>query len=177
MKKYVIAKTGEEVNFGDIVATTCERVTSFGSIKSYEEFTLTPVNIKTFIENGVIKVVEEGKEPEESNLGYYINIAAKKLKCTKEELIEWLEKMNKVCPKAVFDFLLHIIAIEYYKKDLKAFGEAKAYYSLKPKDGEVGRVNITSAYIPLFKSREDAEEARKLLKDQLDLMYGKQKSC
>lgn len=175
-RKYVIAKTGEEVKFGDIVAYKYEKETSFGTLVSYQEFTLTPLNIEMFIKKGIIKIVDTPSYKED-NLGYYITLAAKKMECSPEDLIKWLDKMNKVCSKAVLDFLLQIIAVEFYHKDMEGFNEATEYYSLKPKDGTVGKVNVTNAYIPLFKSREEAEKARIILKEQLELMYGKQKNC
>lgn len=173
MKKYVVTKTGEEVRIGDTLAYKHEKRTSFGVIKSYEEYTVTPANIGTFIKNGVIKCVDDTKEKKDlKDIGFYIDKAAHRFKCSSEDLVEWLEKINKTCPKAVLDILLQAVAISFYNDDPQAFDEAEEYWSLRPRDGKVGKVHNASSYIPLFKSEEDAEAAREILKDQLKLMYG-----
>lgn len=177
MKKYVITKTGEEVKLGDKIACKQERKTSFGTIKTYQEFTVTGANLGTFIRNGIIEVVEEKSPKHNADIGNYIDLAAQKMKCSSEDLIDWLEAMNKVCPKAVLDLLLQTIAIKFYNDDPQAFDDAEEYYSLRPRDGKVGKVYNISSYIPLFKSVEDAEAAREILEDQLKLMYGEQKDC
>lgn len=177
MKKYVITKTGEEVKLGDTIACKQERKTSFGTIKTYQEFTVTGANLGTFIKNGIIKVVESQSPKHKTDMGVYIELAAQKMQCNSEDLINWLEAMNKVCPKAVLDLLLQTVAIVFYNDDPQAFDDAEEYYSLRPRDGKVGKVHNISSYIPLFKSAEDAETAREILKDQLELMYGEQKDC
>lgn len=184
MRKFIIAKTGEEVHIGDAIQRIEESKNSFGTIKTIETTTITFNNIGRFIDDGIIKVVDTEDSPKktrrcakyvEGNIGRYIVQLASKLGCSINDLINWFNAMNKVYPKAVLDMLLHTIASKFYEEDPEAFNNAKEYYSLRPKDGKVGKVpNITHKYISLFKSVEDAEKARTILKEQLELMYGKQ---
>lgn len=172
--KYVLAKTGEEVNFGDILYCTKEKRTSFGTIKTSESCLLTPYNVDVFIEKGIIEVRKslEVDSKDTDNIGFYLEMLSKRMKCSVNELTSWLEKMNKVCPKAVLDILLQEIALAFYNDNPKAFDAAEVYYSLRPKDGKVGKVININSYIPLFKNREDAERARTILNKQLIHMYG-----
>ena len=177
MKKYVLVETNQEVKLGDTIAYKIVKETSFGTIKIYKEYTLTSANINTFIKNGIIKEASPNKESK-NTIGFFVNIIAKKLGKTVDELVPILESLNTVCPKAVLDLFLQTIAVYLYEENPQAFDETDVYYSLRPKDGTVGKVNYVLPFIPLFKSVEDAELARTILKDQLKLMYGKQqKDC
>ena len=83
-----------------------------------------------------------------------------------------LDDMNKVCSRAVLDLLLDIIAQVFYNEDPKGFDEAEHYYSIRLHDGKCGEVHKVHSRIPLFKSEEDVEAAREILKEQLVYMYG-----
>lgn len=172
MKKYVIAKTGEEVKLGDVIAYDNERKTSFGIMKTHISYTIIPLNIDSFLEKGIIKCIDI-EEKEEDNIGYYIDILAKKLGYTSDELVDWLEKVNKVCPKAVFEILEKTIADEFAKASPKEYLYADKFYGIRLSDGKAGMITGNNVYIPKFASLEDVEKARTLLKDQLNLMYGK----
>lgn len=173
MKKYIIAKTGQPVNIGDTLQGTKDVNTSFGKMKIVEEFLLTEDNFQDFIDIGVIKVVSQRRAVKNQyDLGKIITLLADRYGKSSEEVTEWLENTNAICPKAVLDILLQEIAIRFYNDDPNAFDEAKEYYSLRPKDGKVGKVSNINSYMPLFKSVEDAEKAREILKEQLNRMYG-----
>lgn len=182
MKKFIIAKTGEEVNIGDFVRETSESKNSFGTIKTVRTTMITMSNIDDFINKGIIKVVETedlnkdnlhgSKKYLEDNVGYYLEQLASKMHYCTSELIYLLNKMNEVSPKAVLDLLLETVSTSFYEEDPQAFDSAEVYYSLRPKDGKVGKVVNINSHIPLFKSVEDAEKARTILKEQLELMYG-----
>ena len=176
MKKYVMVETNEEVKLGDIIAHKTIKETSFGIIKTYNEFTVTEANISTLIKNGIIKEVTTPNK-KLKDIGFFVDMLAKKLKKTPEETIKLLEALNGVCPKAVLDLFLQVIAVYLYDENPQAFDKVDTYYSLRTKDGTVGKVTYLSPHIPLFKSADDAEFARNVLAKQLDLMYGKQKSC
>lgn len=174
MKKLVIANSNEEVSFGDTIRKVREMNTSFGTIKSIISITLTPGNIKTLLNTGVIKYIDDTDE-EKDDLSYYVESLAKSFKVDLEQMLDILENMNKVCPRAVLELLLTCIAVHMYNDNPSKFDSASNYYSLKLKDGTVGRVTNLNKYIPLFKSEADAEHARMILKKQLEFMYGKQK--
>lgn len=176
-KKYVIAKTGEEVKVGDTVVYEAERKTSFGTLTVYQEFTVSPVNIGTLIKNGIIKCVEQNNSSKKHmDLGYYIKVIALQMGCSSEKVIEMLEKLNKLCPKAVLDILVQVVSTQFYKDDPRAFGDAECYYGFRVKDGSIGVVNSVGPHISMFKSKEDAETAKEILKEQFAFMYGKQKN-
>lgn len=171
-KKYVITKTGEEVKIGDIIACKEEQKTSFGTIRTTNSFTVTAHNIDTLVKQGILKCIEP-KEDKKKDLTFYLKSLAVRIPCSVKELTTWLERINGVCPRAVLDILLGQIALEFLKTDPLAYDNAECYYSLKLKDGTVGKVVNLNEYLPLFKSKEDAEYAREILKDQLEFMYGK----
>jgi hypothetical protein len=176
MKKYIIVKTKEPVDIGDTIEKSKEISTSFGTIKSVEKILVTVSTIPELIKSGLIKKVEEvaNKYDISNNIGYYVSTLAKKYQKSFEEITEWLDKTNKLCPKAVFDILLNEIAIDFYNKNHKAFEDAEEYYSIRLKDGKVGKVTNYIDYLPVFKSVEDAEKARAILKEQLEFMYGRE---
>lgn len=173
MKKFIIAKTGEEVKLGDTIRGKKNRETSFGTIEIVEDILISRHNINELISRGIVKCVDESKENKnnDDNIGFYIELLSLKFKKSVEEIIDWLNATNKVCPKSVFDLLLSEIALHFYNKDVNGFDKAEIYYSLRPRDGKVGKVTNVTSHVPLFKSAEDAERARKILKEQLEYMY------
>ena len=75
MKKYVICKTGEPVNIGDILHTDKKISTSFGTILFTKDITVTESIIPSLVDSGIIKEVVSTKPNEKlPNIGYYINI-------------------------------------------------------------------------------------------------------
>lgn len=175
MKKFILAETGEEVKFGDVIA----EVNANDYSKRIITQTVTEYNISYFVEKGIIKEIEDEKDKKEvvrEDLEFYIDLLALKCKKSSKEVTDWLNTMNRFCPKAVLDLLLNEIALYFYHIDVEGFDKTNEYFSLKPSDGKVGKVVAISNYIPLFKSIEDAELARKILKKQLKLVYGEQKN-
>ena len=180
MKKLVLAKTGEEVKIGETIRGIKSIETSFGLIKSVETIRVTVHNVNSLIERGVIKCIEEPKVKETTsddfsdadNIGFYVKILSIRYKKSMKEMIDWLNDTNRVYPKTVLDLLLNEISMHFYNIDVEGFDKAENYYSLRPKDGKVGKVVNINKYIPLFKSAEEAERAREILKKQLEYMYG-----
>lgn len=180
MKKLVLAKTGEEVKMGETIRGIKNIETSFGVIKSIETIRVTIHNVNSLIERGILKCIEEPKVKEPSagdfsdtdNIGFYVKVLSIRYKKSMEEMIDWLNDTNRIYPKAVLDLLLREISMHFYSIDVEGFDKAEDYYSLRPRDGKVGKVVSFNKYIPLFKSAEEAERARKILKKQLEYMYG-----
>ena len=183
MKKYILVKTSEEIQIGDTIGRKEKMTFSFGTIDIKKSLLITPESLKTLIASGTVKAVEETEEDcleeslsktivNENNIGFYIKLLSNKYNKNPGKVIEWLEATNKICPKAVLDILLNEIALKFYNDNPSAFDEAEEYYSIRPKNGTVGKVTNINSYIPLFKSVDDAERARKILKSQLELMYG-----
>jgi hypothetical protein len=185
-KKYIIADTGEEVTIGSKIKKDSIMKNSFGILRITETIILDSFNIVDFLKKGIIKCIdvetEDNVKMDEKasrnpfTLEYYIQKIADNYKCTVDEAIKWLNNTNKFCPKAVLDIFLEVISKEYQRIDgISYHGKIGTYYSLKLKDGTVGKViNPSNRHIPLFKDIKDAEDVRNILKDQLELMYGKQ---
>lgn len=168
-QKFIIKKTGEELHIGDKICLTSIKKTSFGKISSKEILAADEELIESLVNKGLVEVV---KSRDIEDLSFYISILAQKMNIDYDEVVYMLNKLNKVNRRAVLDTLLKVIAEAFYNEDPKAFDEAEHYYSLRPSDGKCGEVHKVHSYIPLFKSKEDVEAARKLLKEQLISMYG-----
>lgn len=170
MKKYIIVKTGEECKIGDLIGYSIEKKCSFGEFKLEEYITLNSSNLQSLIDKGVIKCVEPS-ENKERTLAFYIDNIAKKLGCTSVEVTNKLDKLNKVCPKAVFDILLAEISLQDFKDDCKKYLESSSFYSINPANGKIFLVTEEFyGVFPLFKDEESAKAAKKLLKKQLCTM-------
>lgn len=170
-KKYVIVKSGERVKMGDTLVREYNEKTTFGTIIIKEKYTLTPETVEELIEKKIIQPIQvvEGKK---LNLDSIVNTLATKLDCDLEDTVALLTRLNAINPKIVLNILLQLIADAMYDNDPDDFNKVDCYYSLRHKDGKVGKVINLNPYITLFKSKEDAETARKILKDQLKFMYG-----
>lgn len=182
MIKLKLSKTGEEVKIGDLLRKYKREEHSFGTVETAEVIKVSLDNLSKLIDKGVIDLVMDSdaehkpKEEEipnkmDDNVIFYIEKLAAKYKVSTKNMCEWLDKTNKICPKAVLDLLLQEISNHFQKKNAKV--ETSAYYSLRPSDGKVGKVSNIHGYIPLFNNAEDAEKARIILRKQLEFMYGK----
>ena len=178
MMKLKLAKTGKEVKIGDVLEKTNEIETSFGTIKFKDRITVSLNNLSRLIEAGIIVMGSSDSEDTKKSLkksydlGMIISSLARKYKCSVEKLSEWLDETNRICPRAVLDLLLNEISYIFYYDNPQAFDKAETYYSLRPRDGKVGKAININKYVPLFKSAEEAEIAREILKKQLEYMYG-----
>lgn len=180
MKRFILAHTGEPVNFGDVLKRVKREKHSFGTIETIEVMNVTENNIDDLISSGIITVVKDPKinysskkKYNNDTIGNIIESLALRYNKDVEEVVKWLNDTNKVCPKAVLDLLLQEISLYFYSRDEEGYRNAETYYSIRYRDGKVGKVQNIHNYIPLFKSAEDAEKARTILKKQLELMYGK----
>ena len=169
MKKYKIKQTGKEIKIGDTINIVTTRKTSFGVLKTIEKFSVTRELLSVLLKKELIESVEPVKNEE---LSFYVEMLAQKLGRDYEEVCSMLDDMNKVCSRAVLDLLLDTIAQVFYNDDPQGFDEAEHYYSIRLYDGKCGEVHKVHSRIPLFKSKEDVEAAREILKDQLVYMYG-----
>ncbi len=171
MKKYVIRQTGREIKLGDKIGVEIINKTSFGTLSKTTVVPLTKPLLHILIEKDVVEVVPSKKT---DDLSFYVGLLAQKLNRDYDEVASMLDDMNKVCSRAVLDLLLNTIAQAFYNDDPEAFDKTKHYYSIRLHDGKTGEVHKVHSHIPLFKSVEDVEAAREILKDQLIYMYGDQ---
>ena len=169
MKRYKVKKTGKEIKIGDSIAIVTSRKTSFGVLNIKKVTPVTETILEQLAKDGFVEIISPKKNQE---LSFYVGLLAQKLGRETDEVTSMLDDMNKVCSRAVLDLLLDIIAQAFYNEDPKAFDEAENYYSIRLHDGKCGVVHKVHSHIPLFKSEEDVEAAREILKDQLIYMYG-----
>lgn len=180
---YVLTQTGEKVEFGDVIQKIENITTSFGEMKSITEITLTPNNIQKLIIEGIIECKTVNKEvteevTDDAALLYQIFVSlAKDYGIPSDEMAKLLDILNAHCEKAVLDILLAKIAEIFKEKDEDAFAKADTYYTLSSIDGTIRKIRnplYVNKHNPAFKSEEEAKLARKVLKGQLEIMYGKQ---
>ena len=169
MKKYIIKQTGQEIKVGQRIIIKGIQNTSFGQLRYYENTVATKEFINELIKKKLVSVVEH---KDTKDLTFYVGLLAQKMHKDVDEVVSMLDDMNKVCSRAVLDLLLDTIAQAFYNDDPKAFDEAEHYYSIRLYDGKCGEVRRVHSRIPLFKSVEDVEAARQILKQQLIYMYG-----
>ena len=169
MKKYVIKQTGKEIKLGDKIGIETVNKTSFGTLIKTTVVPVTKTLLHILIEKDMVEVISSKKT---EDLSFYVGLLAQKLNRDYDEVASMLDDMNKVCSRAVLDLLLNTIAQAFYNDDPEAFDEAEHYYSIRLHDGKAGEVHKVHSHIPLFKSIEDVEAAREILKEQLVYMYG-----
>lgn len=63
MVKFFKKGTSEEVKMGDTITRTTVKTTEYGTTKTVDSYTLTPDNVKLFIDSGVLeaKVIDDKK--------------------------------------------------------------------------------------------------------------------
>ena len=169
MKKYKIKETGKEIKVGDRITIVTSRKTSFGELNAKETFPVNTIILEQLVKKGLVEVTTPKKNEE---LSFYVKLLAQKLGRSYDDTASMLDDMNKVCSRAVLDLLLDTIAQVFYNEDPDAFDKAEHYYSIRLYDGKCGEVHKVHSRIPLFKSIEDVEAAREILKEQLVYMYG-----
>ena len=173
MKKYVITRTGETVNIGDTIRKTKKIENSFGTIETIEDVLVTKSNIESLVKAGVLKCIDTSlntSKKEKLSLEMIIENLAKKYNKSVEEIIDWMNTTNKFCPKVVLDLLLYGAASCLNGEDLKN-APNKEYFTINLINNNTTSL-LYKNNIPLFKTREDVALVRRVLIDQLKLMYG-----
>ena len=185
MKKYFL-KNGKEVKFGDFILGTHK----VGDIVTKILTTFNESSIHILKELGiVIEKDEKDKENEkdkvtinneliESYIKDVHNYIANKLDLTIEEVIDYMANMYKVCPIAVLNIYLKRISHKLNKKyDKTPIRNLSKIYIISTYNGEVSSVcpkDIKSLkHFAWFRSKEDAEFARKCVIGLITDMFGK----
>ena len=173
MKKYVITRTGETVNIGDTIRKTKKIENSFGTIETIEDVLVTKSNIDSLVKAGVLKCIDTSLNTSKNKrltLEIIIESLAKKYNKSVEEIIDWMNTTNKFCPRVVLDLLLHEAAYCLNGRNSNFMVE-NTYYTIDSDNGLTRHIPY-SRILPLFKTEEDLELVRKVLKAQFKLMYG-----
>ena len=185
MKKYFL-KNGKEVKFGDFILGTHK----VGDIVTKILTTFNESSIHILKELGiVIEKDEKGRKGEKDKVAInnelvesYIkdvhNYIGNKLSLTIEEVIDYMANMYKVCPMAVLNIYLKRISHKLNKKYVKIpIRNLSKIYIISTYNGKVSSVcpkDIKNLkHFAWFRSKEDAEFARKCVIGLITDMFGK----
>ena len=188
MKKYFLKGNGKEVKFGDIIYA--RNVTGYPSVMLV---TLDEDSVDTLKELDVIieKDIKDEKDKEdekdkvainnelvESYIKDVHNYIGNKLSLTIEEVIDYMSGIFKICPIAVLNIYLKRISYKLNKKyDKTPIRNLSKIYIISTYNGEVSSVcpkDIKSLkHFAWFRSKEDAEFARKCVIGLITAMFGK----
>ena len=185
MKKYFL-KNGKEVKFGDFILGTHK----VGDIVTKILTTFNESSIHILKELGiVIEKDEKDKEDEkdkvtinneliESYIKDVHNYIGNKLSLTIEEVIDYMASLYKICPIAVLNIYLKRISHKLNKKyDKTPIRNLSKIYIISTYNGKVSSVcpkDIKNLkHFAWFKSKEDAEFARKCVIGLITDMFGK----
>ena len=185
MKKYFL-KNGKEVKFGDFILGTHK----VGDIVTKILTTFNESSIHILKELGiVIEKDEKDKENEKDKVAInnelvesYIkdvhNYIGNKLSLTIEEVIDYMASLYKICPIAVLNIYLKRISYKLNKKyDKTPIRNLSKIYIISTYNGKVSSVcpkDIKNLkHFAWFRSKEDAEFARKCVIGLITAMFGK----
>ena len=185
MKKYFL-KDGKEVKFGDFILGTHKVGDTVTKILT----TFNESSIYILKELGiVIEKDEKDKENEkdkvtinneliESYIKDVHNYIGNKLSLTIEEVIDYMASLYKICPIAVLNIYLKRISYKLNKKyDKTPIRNLSKIYIISTYNGKVSSVcpkDIKNLkHFAWFRSKEDAEFARKCVIGLITDMFGK----
>ena len=185
MKKYFL-KNGKEVKFGDFILGTHKVGDTVTKILT----TFNESSIHILKELGiVIEKDEKDKEDEkdkvtinnelvESYIKDVHNYIGNKLSLTIEEVIDYMASLYKICPIAVLNIYLKRISHKLNKKyDKTPIRNLSKIYIISTYNGKVSSVcpkDIKNLkHFAWFRSKEDAEFARKCVIGLITDMFGK----
>ena len=186
MKKYFL-NNGEEIKFGDIINATKDE----GYKTTIITCTFDKDSIDFLKELGILieKDVEEtpAKKQENSDkelismvsyLDYVLDYVANRIGASRVEAVKYLYSLEKINPLAVLTVYLKRISYRLNKKyDNTPIRELPKIYIISVYDGKVKAIcpkDIKNLkYFAWFRSKEDAEFARRCVINLIEKMFGK----
>ena len=169
MMKFIVAKSGKEINLGDKILIVGAVNTPIGMIKAQKIVTVTKELMSKFIKDGKVNVVEE-KDTNKvwSNA---IESLSKKTNWKEEKLLSILTTLHLANPWAATQMVLREIAIELDKKYDDHINKSEKIYAISPQDGRIHEINKKTVKnykaFPAFRSIEDAKIACSLIREQV----------
>lgn len=173
MMKFIVAKSGKEINLGDKILIVGAVNTPVGMIKAQKIVTVTKELMSKFIKNGKVNVVEE-KDTNKiwSNA---IESLSKKTNWKEEKLLNILTTLHLANPWAATQMVLKEIAIELDKKYDDHINKSEKIYAISPQDGRIHEINKKTVKnykaFPAFRSIEDAKIACSLIREHLKSIF------
>ena len=173
MMKFIVAKSGKEINLGDKILIVGAVNTPVGMIKAQKIVTVTKELMSKFIKDGKVNVVEE-KDTNKiwSNA---IESLSKKTNWKEEKLLNILTTLHLANPWAATQMVLREIAIELDKKYDDHINKSEKIYAISPQDGRIHEINKKTVKnykaFPAFRSIEDAKIACSLIREHLKSIF------
>lgn len=173
MMKFIVAKSGKEINLGDKILIVGAVNTPVSIIKAQKIVTVTKELMSKFIKEGKVNVVEE-KDTNKiwSNA---IESLSKKTNWKEEKLLDILSTLHLANPWATTQMVLREIAIELDKKYDDHINKSEKIYAISPQDGRIHEINKKTIKnykaFPAFRSIEDAKIACSLIRWHLKSIF------
>lgn len=173
MKKFILADSGKEINFGDRVLIVEDINTPLSVARTQRVAIVTRELIGKLIKDGKVNVVEENGINKIWNDA--IKSLAKKTNWKEEKLLNILATLHLANPWAATQMVLREIAIELDKKYDDHINESEKIYVISPQDGRIHEINKKTVKnykaFPAFRSIEDARIACSLIREHLKSIF------
>lgn len=173
MKKFILADSGKEINFGDKVLIVETVNYPLGVAKIHRTAVVTKELMDKLIKDGKVNVVGEGDINKIWNDA--IKSLAKKTNWKEEKLLNILATLHLANPWAATQMVLREIAIELDKKYDDHINKSEKIYVISPQDGRIHEINKKTVKnykaFPAFRSIEDAKIACSLIREHLKSIF------
>ena len=173
MKKFILADSGKEINFGDRILIIEDINTPLSVERVQRIAVVTKELMGKLIKDGKVNVVEENSINKIWNDA--IKSLAKKTNWKEEKLLNILATLHLANPWAATQMVLREIAIELDKKYDDHINKSEKIYVISPQDGRIHEVNKKTVKnykaFPAFRSIEDAKIACSLIREHLKSIF------
>lgn len=173
MKKFILADSGKEINFGDRILIVEDVNTPLSVARIQRVAVVTKELMGKLIKDGKVNVVEENGINKIWNDA--IKSLANKTNWKEEKLLNILATLHIANPWAATQMVLREIAIELDKKYDDHINKSEKIYAISPQDGRIHEVNKKTVKnykaFPAFRSIEDAKIACSLIREHLKSIF------
>ena len=173
MKKFIVADSGKEINFGDKVLIVETVNYPLGVTKIHRTAVVTKELMDKLIKDGKVNVV--GERDINKIWNDAIRSLAKKTNWKEEKLLNILATLHLANPWAATQMVLREIAIELDKKYDDHINKSEKIYVISPQDGRIHEINKKTVKnykaFPAFRNIEDAKIACSLIREHLKSIF------
>lgn len=173
MKKFIVANSGKEINFGDKVLIVETVNYPLGVAKIHRTAVVTKELMDKLIKDGKVNVV--GERDINKIWNDAIRSLAKKTNWKEEKLLNILATLHLANPWAATQMVLREIAIELDKKYDDHINKSEKIYVISPQDGRIHEINKKTVKnykaFPAFRNIEDAKIACSLIREHLKSIF------
>ena len=173
MKKFILADSGKEINFGDRILIIEDINTPLSVARVQRVAVVTKELIGKLIKDGKVNVVEENGVNKIWNDA--IKSLSKKTYWKEAKLLNILATLHLANPWAATQMVLREIAIELDKKYDDHINKSEKIYVISPQDGRIHEINKKTIKnykaFPAFRSIEDAKIACSLIREHLKSIF------